>query len=113
MPPDRDSSPTLTPTTFHILLALGEEPRHGYAVMQEVTVAGVPVGPGTVYGALHRMQQAGWVKASGVEKARGALGKRQRYALTVAGREVLRQEARRILDTADLVRAHRVFVDEG
>lgn len=111
--PGRESSPPLTPTTFHILLALGEEPQHGYAVMQAVSAVGVPVGPGTVYGALHRMQEAGWVKTSGAEKARGALGKRQRYALTVAGRRILHAEARRILDTADLVRAHPVFADEN
>lgn len=105
------SPPPLTPTTFRILLTLGDEPQHGYAVMQAVSATGMQVGPGTVYGALHRMQEAGWVKPSGSEKARGALGRRQRYALTAAGRRVLEAEARRILDTADLVRAHRVFAD--
>jgi DNA-binding PadR family transcriptional regulator len=59
------------------------------------------------------MQQAGWVKSAGAEKSRGAIGKRQRYALTAAGRHVLKAEARRILETADLVRAHRVFADES
>jgi len=107
-------SPTaLTPTTFHILLALGEGPKHGYAVMQAVSAAGVSVGPGTVYGALHRMQESGWVRPSGEEKARGVLGKRQRYSLTAAGRTVLRAEARRILETADRLREHPVLVDDA
>ncbi len=110
--PARPSTP-LTPTTFHIILALSEGPKHGYAVMQTVSAAGVNVGPGTVYGALHRMLESGWVKPSGEEKARGVLGKRQRYALTAAGWSVLKTEARRILDTADLVRAHHILADDA
>lgn len=102
----------LTPTTFHILLSIAETPQHGYAVMQSVTAAGVSVGPGTVYGALHRMQKSGWVEAVASEKARGALGMRQRYSLTAAGRAVLGGEARRILHTAELVREHPALTDE-
>jgi DNA-binding PadR family transcriptional regulator len=93
----------LSPPAFHILLALAEGPLHGYALMQQVADAGVKVGPGTIYGALHRMQEAGWVKPAGAEKARGRSGQRQRYGLTRAGRSVLQTEARRVVHTADLV----------
>lgn len=103
----------LSPPAFHILLALAEGPLHGYAVMQAVTEAGVKVGPGTIYGALHRMQEAGWVQQRGSEKARGPLKQRQRYGLTRAGRSVLREEARRVVHAADLVRMHAVLADEG
>lgn len=103
---------TLTPTTFHILLSLIDKPRHGYSVMQALSAAGVTVGPGTVYGALHRMEEAGWVESAGSEPARGALGKRERYTLTPAGRSALGAEARRILDTAELVRDHPALADE-
>ena len=106
-------TPPLTPTTFHILLAVADAPAHGYAVMQTVASAGVPVGPGTVYGALHRLEESGLVKPRGEEKARGALGKRQKYALTAAGRAVLRAEARRILDTAAFVRNHPALAEDA
>jgi DNA-binding PadR family transcriptional regulator len=103
----------ISPSAFHILLALAEGPLHGYAVMRAVSEAGVKIGPGTIYGALHRMQEAGWVKQTGSEKARGPLKQRQRYGLTAAGRNVLREEARRVVHAADLVRMHAVLADDG
>ncbi len=103
----------LYPQAFHILLALAEGPVHGYAVMQHLVDAGIKVGPGTVYGALHRMQNAGWVEQARAEKARGPLKQRQSYVLTEEGRGVLRHEARRVVRAADLVRAHAVLGDEG
>ena len=103
----------LSPPAFHILLALAEGPLHGYAVMQHLIDAGIKVGPGTIYGALHRMQDAGWVEQAGAEKARGPLKQRQSYVLTKEGRAVLRHEARRVVRAADLVRAHAVLGDEG
>ncbi len=103
----------LSPPAFHILLALAEGPLHGYAVMQHLIDAGIKVGPGTIYGALHRMQHAGWVEQAGAEKARGPLKQRQSYVLTKEGRAVLRHEARRVVRAADLVRVHAVLSDEG
>lgn len=108
---ESDAAP-LTPTTFHILLAISREPLHGYAIMQAVAAAGVKVGPGTVYGALHRMEESGWVTPSRAEKARGATGKRQHYDLTPRGRLILQSEARRIVQTADLVRDQHVLPDD-
>lgn len=104
---------TLSQPAFHVLLALAEGPLHGYAVMQHVAEAGLKLGPGTIYGALHRMQEAGWVGPAGAEKARGPSGERQRYGLTRAGRTVLRDEARRVVHVADLVRMRAVLADEG
>ena len=103
----------LSPSAFHILLALAEGPLHGYAVMQHLADAGIKVGPGTIYGALHRMQEAGWVEQAGTEKARGPLKQRQSYVLTAEGRAVLRHEAKRVVRAADLVRAHALLGDEG
>ena len=71
------------------------------------------MGPGTIYGALHRMKEAGWVELAGSEKARGPGKKRHRYALTPVGRDVLRAEARRVVQAASLVRARAVLADEG
>ncbi len=103
----------LSPSAFHVLLALSGGALHGYGVMRSVADVGFNLGAGTIYGALHRMQEAGWVELAGAEKARGPLTRRQRYGLTVVGRRVLREEARRVVHTADLVRAHAVLADDG
>ncbi|HUF79380.1 MAG TPA: PadR family transcriptional regulator, partial [Thermoanaerobaculia bacterium] len=52
----------LTPAAFHVLLALADRDRHGYAIMQEVelTTGGrVAMGPGTLYGTIKRLLAAG------------------------------------------------------
>jgi len=57
----------LTPPVFHILLALAEEERHGYGIMQDVarqTDGALQLGPGTLYGCLKRMLAAGLVEES-------------------------------------------------
>jgi len=54
----------LPPATFHILLALADGELHGYAIMKGVTArseGGVRLGPGTLYGALKRLLDAGLV----------------------------------------------------
>ncbi len=109
MPKSLKKPPALTPTSFHILLALADKPLHGYGIMQSLAEEGLPVGPGTVYGALSRMEQSGWVREAQVERARGPSGQRQRYALTPAGLEVLRADANRVTKAADLIRAHPVL----
>lgn len=54
----------LTPAVFHILLALSDGPKHGYAIMKQVELDGgrsLRMGPGTLYGSLQRMSAAGLV----------------------------------------------------
>ena len=113
MEPSHEQRSPLSTPAFHVLLALTEGPLHGYGVMQHLTENGLEVGPGTIYGALHRMQQAGWVEQVAAEKARGPLKQRQRYGLTPEGRMVLRHEARRVVRAADMVRMREVLVDDG
>ncbi len=113
MPGPSKKPPALTPTSFHILLALADGPLHGYGIMQRLGEADLRVGPGTVYGALSRMEQSGWVVEAQVERARGPTGQRQRYALTPVGLDVLRADARRVVRAADLVRAHALLGDDG
>ncbi len=62
-----NSNTTLTPAVFHILLALSSGERHGYAIMKQVEADSqgkVTMGPGTLYGSLKRMLDAGLVKES-------------------------------------------------
>ena len=90
----------LPAATFHILLALVDGERHGYAIMKEVadtTDNAVRVGAGTLYGALKRMRDVGWIEELD-ERADPELGddRRRYYRLTRAGLAVVRAEARRL-----------------
>lgn len=59
-----NATPPLTPAVFHILLALSGGERHGYGIMKQVEADSqgkVSMGPGTLYGSLRRMLDAGLV----------------------------------------------------
>jgi DNA-binding PadR family transcriptional regulator len=102
----------LTPAVFHILLALAEGPRHGYAIMREVeATSGVhpPMGPGTIYGSLQRMEEAGMVK----ELAGRNDDRRRVFTLLPAGHRALVQEAERLARLAAIVRARRLVPKEA
>ncbi len=101
----RHESPPLTPAVFHILLALADGPLHGYGIMQAVEAsAGAPMGPGTIYGSLQRMEVAGLVR----EAASQTDDRRRVFVLEPAGRRALQTEAERLSRLAALVRAKRL-----
>jgi DNA-binding PadR family transcriptional regulator len=105
----KDPQP-LTPAVFHVLLALADGPLHGYAIMQAVEVAsGSDMGPGTIYGSLQRMEDAGLVK----EIAAQDDDRRRVFALQPAGRRALQAEAERLAKLAALVRAKRLVRGEA
>ena len=57
----------LSPAAFHVLLALAEGERHGYAIIKDVesrTEGRVRMGPGTLYGAIKRMLDEGLIEES-------------------------------------------------
>lgn len=90
----------LTPAVFHILLSLVDDEKHGYAIMQEIaerTDSVLVMGPGTLYGTLKRMLQAGLVEESG-ERPDSAIDDQRRryYRLTSLGRRSAKDEARRL-----------------
>jgi len=98
----------LTPAVFHILLSLADGEKHGYAVMQEVeerTEGALVMGPGTLYGTLKRMLEAGMVEESG-ERPDPAIDDQRRryYRLTRNGHRAAAKEAERL---EALVRAAR------
>ena len=90
----------LPPVTFHILLALAEEDRHGYAIIQDVAVrtAGeVTLGAGTLYRSLQRMLEQGLVVETRDRPAPEEDDERRRYyRITKFGIEVAKAEARRL-----------------
>ena len=108
----RKSQVALTPAVFHILLALVDGPLHGYGIMQavEISAASEPVmGPGTIYGSLQRMEEAGLVK----ELAARTDDRRRVFALQPAGRRALSLEAERLSRLAALVRAKNLLPEEA
>jgi len=94
----------LTPAVFHVLAALSQGPLHGYAVMRRVEEdSGIEMGPGTVYGSLQRLEEAGLVRDVGA--LAGDDGRRRRrYELTPDGRRALGDEALRLSRLARLAR---------
>ena len=100
----------LTPAVFHILLALADADRHGYAISREVaerTDGLVRLGPGTLYGTLGRMMEAGLIEERSRSGARATAAdeRRRYYGLTALGRDVARAEARRLHQLVDIARA--------
>ena len=93
---------------FHVLLALADAERHGYAIMREtaqLTGGALHLDPGTLYRALGRMVRAGLVAESARRGDPHADDERRRYyRITVFGRRVARRETERL---EGLVRAAR------
>jgi DNA-binding PadR family transcriptional regulator len=90
----------LTPAVFHILLALAGGERHGYAIMREVaaeTGDAFTMGPGTLYGSLRRMLEAGLVEEC-EERVDPKMNEERRryYRITANGRRCAVAEARRL-----------------
>jgi DNA-binding PadR family transcriptional regulator len=102
----------LTPAVFHILLALADGPLHGYAIMQAVEQsagADLRMGPGTIYGSIQRMEEAGLLR----ELATCSDDRRRVFGLLPAGRRALEAEALRLARLADLVRGKRLVTGEA
>lgn len=101
--------PPLTPAVFHILLALADAERHGYGIMQEVsarTNGKVILGPGTLYGTINRLLDAGLVEET-AERADPHLNdeRRRYYRLTLNGRSAAIAEVERLEQLLRLARA--------
>jgi DNA-binding PadR family transcriptional regulator len=89
----------LTPAVLHILLALAAEARHGYGIMKQVEADSqgkVRMGPGTLYGSIGRMTEAGLVREC-ERRVDLELDDERRiyYQLTDAGRAALAAELER------------------
>jgi DNA-binding PadR family transcriptional regulator len=89
----------LTPAVLHILLALSTGERHGYAIMKQVEADSqgkVKMGPGTLYGSLGRMTDAGLVRES-AKRVDPEMDDERRiyYKLTAAGKAALEAELSR------------------
>jgi DNA-binding PadR family transcriptional regulator len=99
----------LPSATFHILVALADDDRHGYAILKEVaarTDGTVRLGAGTLYRSIERMLQQGLIREISSRPAKDMDDERRRYyRITPFGRAVARAEARRLAQMLAAARA--------
>ena len=86
--------------TFHILVAVADQDRHGYAIMQDVatrTNGALKLSPGTLYGSIRRMLDEGLiVELSDRQRPDEDDERRRYYRITAFGRAVAQAEATRL-----------------
>jgi DNA-binding PadR family transcriptional regulator len=84
--------------TLLVLASLADGDKHGYAMMEDIErFANIRLGPGTLYGAITRMEQRGWIRPVASQD------RRQPYCITGAGRAYLEEQLAsldRVLKTA-------------
>jgi DNA-binding PadR family transcriptional regulator len=74
--------------TLLVLASLADGDKHGYAMMEDIDrFAGVRLGPGTLYGAITRLEQRGWIRP-----VKSAEDRRQPYSLSADGRRYLEEQ---------------------
>jgi DNA-binding PadR family transcriptional regulator len=99
----------LQPATFHILVALADEDRHGYAIIQDVaarTNGAIRLSPGTLYRSLQRMLEEGLIVETAERPAPEYDDERRRYyRLTELGATVAKAEAGRLAELVRMARA--------
>lgn len=100
--------PPLQPAVFHILMALAEEDRHGYAIIQAIarrTEGRVRIGAATLYRSLQRMLEDGLIVELDERPAPEEDDERRRYyRITPLGRKVAKVEAQRLVELVRLAR---------
>jgi DNA-binding PadR family transcriptional regulator len=103
----------LTPAVFHVLLALADGERHGYAIMQDVaqsTEGRIKMGPGTLYGTLKRLLELQLIEESDERPDPHLDDERRRYyRLTGVGEQVVRAEARRYAEIVAVARGKKLI----
>jgi DNA-binding PadR family transcriptional regulator len=100
----------LTPAVVHVMLALAGGERHGYAILKDVqqqSGSRLRFGPGTIYGTLERLMEAGWVEEAAAPGP-NTDERRRYYRLTRTGREALREEVDRLGALLAVARTHRI-----
>jgi DNA-binding PadR family transcriptional regulator len=102
----------LTPAVLHILLALSTKERHGYGIMKEVesdSHGKVKMGPGTLYGSIGRMIDAGLIRESD-KKVDPEMDDERRvyYQITGLGQTALAAELERYREVVAVAKQRRL-----
>ena len=99
----------LPTATFHILLAVADQDRHGYAIIQDVserTGGKVRIGAGTLYRSIQRMQQKGLIVETRDRPSPELDDERRRYyRITPFGKSVAQAETERLAGMVEMARA--------
>ena len=99
----------LQPTSFHILLSLADEDRHGYAVIQDIarrTNGEIKLSAGTLYRSIQRLQEQGLIVETRTRPAPEEDDERRRYyRITSLGKAAAQAEVRRLHDLLKIARA--------
>lgn len=103
----------LTPAVLYILLALSTQERHGYGIMKQVekdSKGKVTMGPGTLYGSLKRMLEAGLVEES-AQRLDPEMDDKRRiyYKITALGKKALAEELERYRHLLSLAEEKKLF----
>jgi DNA-binding PadR family transcriptional regulator len=102
----------LPSSSFHVLLVLAEEEKHGYAIMREVeriSDGSVRMGPGTLYGTIKRLLETGMVEESGERPDPDLDDERRRYyRITGLGERVVAAEVHRLSTMIERSVLHRL-----
>jgi DNA-binding PadR family transcriptional regulator len=102
---DQQGAKPLTEPVFLILTSLADEPRHGYALLQDIqgmSNGRVRLSTGTLYGALRRLLEDEWIERFQQEDTSRD---KQAYKLTLEGRRQLRSEVERMRSLARVATA--------
>ena len=105
-----ESALPLTPIAFEILLALAEEPRHGYAIMLAVEArlkGRLPLRTGTLYRALARLVEDGFLEE--IDAAPMDDSRRRVYRMSKRGRAIARAETERLADQVAAARSRKLL----
>lgn len=107
----------ITSSTFYILLALVDEPRHGLGIAAEIerrTDGDVRMGPGTLYNGIKKMLEGHLIEEASTRPAPQEDDPRRRYyRITEAGRTALEAEAAKLERLMIAAREKQVFSDSS
>ncbi len=108
-------SSVMSDPVLHILLALSDRPRHGYAIVQEIeerTDGAVVLGTGTLYTALKRLRAEGLIGEMS-DPGDGGGRRRRTYGLTDRGRTALAEQTARLQALFEHARQKHALPDPG
>jgi DNA-binding PadR family transcriptional regulator len=97
----------LPPATFHILLSLADQERHGYAIIQDVeerTGGALRMSAGTLYRSIARMVEQGLIAEVSKRRTLADDARRRYYRITALGAACARAEMRRMSDLVQVAR---------
>lgn len=106
----RDFLP-LSNLVFHVLLALGRGPLHGYAMITDIeerTEGRVSVRSGTLYTTIQRLQEDGLVEDAPPPRDQDTDSRRKYYRITALGRRTAAAEAERLTELVAVARERKL-----